>query len=39
MSNAKLGKSLSEETKNKMSKSMKNKTWTLIDGKRVYSNK
>jgi len=33
------GKKASNETKNKMSLSHKNKTWTLIDGIRVYSRK
>lgn len=34
-----VGKSPSEETKKKMSKSMQGKTWTLVDGKRIYSSK
>ena len=33
------GKSMSEETKKKLSDAKKCKTWKLINGKRIYSKK
>ena len=37
MSEAHIGKTLSEETKLKLSKMRKGKTWSILDGKRVWS--